>query len=103
MCKWSVISGQWSVEFAMRNSQCAIDVGKSDPRGSGDTICKGVHASETATADTAKAEQEEKSRQLGAIKFQRECILNDALPLFCLRKKYKWRRRSFTVTVLCIY
>ena len=36
---------------------------------------------ETLSAET---EQEEKPRQLGTIKFQRECILNNALPLFCL-------------------
>ena len=33
----------------------------------------------------ATAEQKEKPRQLGAIIFQRECILNDALPLFCCK------------------
>lgn len=34
------------------------------------------------TEDKAEAGQEEKPRQLGAIIFQWECILNDALPLF---------------------
>ena len=33
--------------------------------------------------------KQEKSRQLGAIKFQRECILNDALPIFLF---YSWSR-----------
>ena len=44
-------------------------------------LCAGVYASETATAGTTEADQKEKQRQLGALKFQRECILNDALSL----------------------
>ena len=40
----------------------------------------GVRSSEAETASTAKAEQKETSRQLGTIKFQRECIWNDVLP-----------------------
>ena len=38
--------------------------------------------------ETEEAKQEEKStRHFGAIKNQRECILNDALPLLALREK----------------
>ena len=35
------------------------------------------------SAPNKLSEQEEKSIQLGTIRVQRECILNDALPLFC--------------------
>ena len=48
------------------------------------TKSKKTESTETATTATAEAKQQEKSRHFGAIKNQRECILNDALPLLAL-------------------